>query len=468
MVLGCEYNFPDPVPADSFDPGSADFSKMVVLGDELGAGLKDGALYTEAQENSIGKLLSNQISQNNSSHVVFNQPDIESELGYNLMESGSETRGKSFLKFVAPGESQIFKDTNPGELPAVYSGPGLNNFSVPFLRTPEVLDPSLSNNPYYQRFASDPGTSLLIDEVIASSPTMSIIQLGWYDILAFAKGGLTGDVNPSPGSVGPTDLTPLELFEDSYGEIISRLIDNTEGEVILINIPDISKFPFFRSIGTRAFINGQEVGFLANFYREYNIQVSRSNKDQPILRPTIQFFSDDPPHLWFAVVDDPALVDRVQEDGSPLPKWRQMEEGEYISWGVPMLPSMESDGLGTTLPIDKSLFFTPSDHEVIGDLVDQYNQVISDIALSNPRIYLFDWYSIAQAWAESGVTFDGVLHTYDFNQSGIFSSDGTSLNARGSALFTNQLAQFINQTFESNIPPTNPNSFPGNNFVNDF
>ena len=46
MVLGCEYNFPDPVPADSFDPGDADFGKLVVLGDELGAGLKDGALYT--------------------------------------------------------------------------------------------------------------------------------------------------------------------------------------------------------------------------------------------------------------------------------------------------------------------------------------------------------------------------------------------------------------------------------------
>ena len=468
LVLGCEYNFPEPTDPAPFDPGTADFSKLVILGDELGAGLKDGALYTTAQNNSIGRILSDQINQNNSSPFNFQQPDIESEQGYNIMESSPEVRGKSFLKFIAPGESQIFKDTNPGEFPAVYSGPALNNFSVPFVRTPEVLQPELSENPFYGRFATDPGTSVLIDEVISAAPTFTIIQLGWYDILAYAKGGLTGNRNPDPDNIDEIDLTPLDLFESSYREIIDRLIEDTPGETILVNIPDVSKFPFFRSIGTPAFINGQEVGFLANFYRDYNIQVSRSNKDQPILRPTIQFFSDDPPHLWKAVIDDPALVDRVQEDGSPLPKWRQMEDGEYISWGVPMLPSMEGDGLGTTLPINKSWFFTPSDFEAIEDLVIQYNQVIADVAGSNSRLHLFDWYTTSQSWSESGVTFDGVLHTYDFNQSGMFSSDGTSMNSRGSALFANQLIAYINQTFGANIPLTNPNSFPGNVFVNDF
>ena len=468
MVLGCEYNFPEPNAPAAFDPGTADFSKLVLLGDELSAGLKDGALYTSAQNNSIGLILSDQINQNSANFIDFQQPDIESEQGYNLMESSSEVRGKSFLKFIAPGESQIFKETNSGELPGVYSGPALNNFSIPFVRTPEVLQPELSDNPFYERFAADPGASILIDEVISAAPTFTIIQLGWYDILAFAKGGLTGNTNPDPDNIGAIDLTPLDSFESSYREIMDLLIANTSGEIILINIPDVSKFPYFRSIGTPAFINGQEVGFLANYYRDYNIQVSRSNKDQPILRPTIQFFADDPPHLWKTVVDDPALVDRVQEDGSPLPKWRQMEDGEFVSWGVPMLPSMEGDGLGTTLPLDKSFFFTPSDHEVIGDLVIQYNQVIADVAASNPRLHLFDWYTTSQSWAASGVTYDGVLHTYDFKQSGMFSSDGTTMNSRGSALFVNQLIAYINQTFESNIPSTNPNSFPGNVFVNDF
>ena len=464
----CEYTFPLPVQPSPLDSGLADFSKIVILGDGLGSGFMDGALYAEAQGNSIGAILVNQINLTSTMPIEFNQPEINSQAGYNPLASGSEVRGKFFLKFISPVESQLFKDTDPGELPVVYSGPTLNNFSVPFLRTPEVLSPDLSDNPFYNRFATEPGVSLLIDQVIASQPSFANIQLGWQDVLAYAMGGLTGNLDPEPGNLEFIDLTPLDLFESSYQEIISRLLSDTEAEIILTNIPDVSDFPFFNSISTRALIEGQEIGFLTNFYRDYNIQVSKSNVGQDIYRPTIKFFLDDPPHLWFAVVDDPALVDRVQENGSPIPNWRQMVNGEFILWSVPQLPSMKEDSLGTTSPIPKSMFFNKDDPKEIEALVIEYNKIIADIASSSSRLHLFDWFSITKPWAEDGVIFDGVVHTYDFNRTGMFSSDGISMNSRGSAIYTSLLIEFINQRFESNIQSVNPNSFPGNVFINDF
>ncbi len=464
----CEYSFPEPIPPDSFDPGTADFQRIVILGDGLGAGFMDGALYNESQENSIGAILTGQINLHSATPIVFNQPDINSIHGYNPEYPGMELAGKSFLTFISPGESQLFKDANPGEFPQLYSGPPLNNLSVPFLRTPQVLDPALSENPFYFRFATDPGNSLLLDQVISTDPTFTIVQLGADDILPYAMSGLTGNPEPDPEDLQPVDLTPLGLFESSYQEIISRLLSDTEADIILTNIPDVSDFPFFNSISSRAFLDGEDVGFLADFYRDYNIQVSKSNVGQDIYRPTIKYFLDDPPHLWFAVVDDPALVDRVQEDGSPLPKWRQMVDGEFILWSVPQIPSMKEDSLGTTSPIPRSMFFTKDDPEAIEALVIKYNKIIADIASSNSRLHLFDWFSITKPWAEDGVIFDGVVHTYDFNRTGMFSSDGISMNSRGSAIYTSYLIEFINQQFGSNIQPLDANAFPGNVFVNDF
>jgi hypothetical protein len=469
LYLGCAYNFPEQAPPDGLNPGTADFSRIAVLGGDIGAGFMDGALYSASQENSIGAVLARQINQNSSNPITFQQPEIDSENGYNPLASTAETKGKSYLKYIAPGETQVFKDTNPGELPDNYLGPSLNNFSVPFLRTPEVLQPELSDNPFYSRFALEPGNSILVDELIAVQPSLVIVQLGWHDVLPYAMAGLTGDPDPDPNDIRSIDATPLDHFADSYQRIISTLLQNTSSDLIVVNIPDVAQFPFFNTIGTRAFIDVDGVNFLADYYRNYNIQVSKSNSNQSIRRPTIQFFFDDPPHLWFAVIDDPSLVDRVSEEGIPLPKWRQMEDNrEHILWSVPQLPTLEDDSLGTTRPIPKSMYFVREDFARVSELVLEYNEVIADIASSDSRIHLLDWYSISQSWATDGVFFDGVLHSYDFKRTGIFSSDGTSFNSRGNVLFTNELIEFINGQFGSNIPKSNPNSFPGNVFVNDF
>ena len=79
-----------------------------------------------------------------------------------------------------------------------------------------------------------------------------------------------------------------------------------------------------------------------------------------------------------------------------------------------------------------------------------------------------DWRTTTDNWIEEGVLFEGVLYTYDFRRSGIFSSDGVTYNQRGSALMANRIIDLINQQYGANIPRVDVNNLPGNIFVNDF
>jgi hypothetical protein len=84
LVTACHQEVitpPDP-PAPSGEPGSADFTKFVSIGNSLTAGFQAGALYTDGQQNSFPAIMAKQfalVSDNDN----FDQPDINSVNGYN-------------------------------------------------------------------------------------------------------------------------------------------------------------------------------------------------------------------------------------------------------------------------------------------------------------------------------------------------------------------------------------------------
>ncbi len=468
LSISCSYELPEPLPPSVLDTGTADFERIAVLGGSQSAGFMDGALYTDGQSHSMGAILVNQINQTSPESVVFQQPGINSSNGYNPAASAVDTRGKYFIKFIDPGSLQLFKDTHPGEMPELYTGPPISNFSVPNLRSNQVMDPALVANPYYNRFASVPSTSTLIDELLEYNPTLLFLEMGWDDVLPYAVNGLTGQENGDPDQLGPADLTPVELFRSSLEQIMEDLITNTDAQIIMTNIPDVTAFPFFNSISPIAPINGMEAGLLQAFYRDYNLQVTRYNATAETLRPVIQFFSDDPPNLWKVVVEDPTLPEILLDDGSLLPKYRQMEDGEYVLWSVPQLPTAKEDGFGTFSPLHKSFFFTEQDIVNIQEVIQEFNEIISELIVTNTRAHLLDCHQIFSRWATEGIATDGVIHSYDFTRTGIFSADGLTLNRRGSALMSNQVIDLINNIYGSNIQHVDVNDFMGNEFVNDF
>src|SRR5688500_6799676 len=71
---------PDPDPCLTATAGSANFSKYVAIGSSYTAGFQAGALFTEGQNNSLGKILASRFSC--AGGGTFNQPTINSEHGY--------------------------------------------------------------------------------------------------------------------------------------------------------------------------------------------------------------------------------------------------------------------------------------------------------------------------------------------------------------------------------------------------
>jgi hypothetical protein len=62
--------------------GSADFSKFVAIGTSYTAGFQAGALFTQGQQRSVGRILAKQFECVGGG--VFNQANIGSENGFNI------------------------------------------------------------------------------------------------------------------------------------------------------------------------------------------------------------------------------------------------------------------------------------------------------------------------------------------------------------------------------------------------
>src|SRR5690606_32355776 len=93
-------------------------------------------------------------------------------------------------------------------------------------------------NPYFARFASSSGASV-IEDAVAQNPTFFTLWIGNNDVLGFATSGgvgedQTGNLNPS--TYGSSDITDPQVFASVYSEIVGQLVaDDAEG--VLINIP---------------------------------------------------------------------------------------------------------------------------------------------------------------------------------------------------------------------------------------
>ena len=194
-VTSCTYSFPEPeVPT----AGTADFTKVVAVGNSLTAGYMNGALYDAGQTASFANIMAQQIYANGGG--VFNQPDINAPDG-DYGPSGG-VYGRLHLVIPSGGgvEDAVPSPIIPGQSITSYAGDksALNNFGVPGMRiihaeVPGYGDPN-AGNPYFARFASSGTTSVLAD-VSAANGSFFTFWLGNNDVLGYALAGATGSTD---------------------------------------------------------------------------------------------------------------------------------------------------------------------------------------------------------------------------------------------------------------------------------
>src|SRR3990170_7930418 len=84
-----------PDPCDG-SPGSANFTKFIAIGNSLVAGFQAGALFDEGQANSLPAILNKQFECVGGSST-FNQPNINSALGFNIFITPNPTASGAVL-----------------------------------------------------------------------------------------------------------------------------------------------------------------------------------------------------------------------------------------------------------------------------------------------------------------------------------------------------------------------------------
>jgi len=468
LLWSCTYEEPEIKQPSS---GSADFSKLVSVGNSLTAGFMDNALYNQGQRNSYPALLAMQMQLVGGTTDSFDQPDINSDVGFSgFAPDGTTPLGH--LRLVGTAPAPIV----PGELPGPYTGnkSELNNFGVPgiTLGTALIPDTGTPGNPLenglYTRFASSPGTSTIIGDAaaaMADGGTFFTFWLGNNDVLGYATGGAANE------AILTDETTFAARLDAALGAMLAAA---PEAEGLVANIPDVLSIPFFKLVPFNALPLDQATADQANSgYTDYNAGLAAALGAQIIdeneyNRRIINFTAG---QNGFVIEDD-ELTDINAASGGliPLPNLRQTESTDLIPLPVASTlgtledPNNPASVRGVGVALGDESVVTPAELNVIQTSTESFNNIIADaVANNSDRLVLFDANGLLKNLVENGATLNGsALDASIIPPFGAFSTDGVHPNSRGYAFVANSMIETINNKFNSSIPLLNPNNYPGN------
>lgn len=496
--------------------GSADFSKFVAIGTSYTAGFQAGALFTEGQNNSLGQILATQFECVGGG--AFNQPSINSEVGYNIFISPNPVNnvvlGRFLLQGTPPQPAPVISGMVGSEdaLPNpqananfMYTGSAgavpvneLNNFGVQALVLGQAFIPETGNwagagtdprfNPFYARFASDGGmggATLFTDAIssLSNGGTFFMFWLGMDDVMLHAAFG--GDAAKAP-------LTPLEFvsaenpgFKYLYDNAINGLLANPALEGVIGNYPNVFALPYFTSVPWNAIpldtaTADQLTTDLAanyNLFLQGMVQTEVIDAEEAALR-TLSYT----PGQNAVLLNDETLTDLTPymqgpyAGLQPYAMARQAKSTDILPLSAGAVLGVEiAEGqiIGVSVPLEDQHALIPSESLEITTRLAEFNAYIESVATTHPEADRLAFADVNQAMnnlvtARAGIA-NGITYTPNIDPpTGIYSEDGLHPNSRGYAFIANIFIDAINAKFGATVPkadltkysatalPTNP------------
>jgi len=507
LVFGCEQEIPELTPPAeiSGEPGSADFTKFVSIGNSLTAGFQSGALFTEGQNNSYPAIMAEHFAYV-STNDPFDQPTINSVNGFNSTFSNIAAappviRGRLVLfdpdgtgpRTPAPapaGTPGVPAPYNTADPLSAFTGDktALNNFGVPGILlgqalTPLTGGPSTGNpafNPYYQRFASNPGTSTIIGDALAANPTFFSFWLGNNDVLGYATTGASGAI----------PLTSVANFQGQYTTAINTILaSNANLKGIVATIPDVTSIPFFRTVRfnaipmdapTAAAVNAGFAGFnaiLTAIQGNASLMTNFGLNAADLEARKVSFAAATNNRILIAdesltdlgpVFDYLRSIGQIPSDAAraalvPYQRSRQATATDYITLSAGSVIGTTVGGNpqavnGVSVPLADQFVLIPTEVTEIRDRTTAFNDHIKAVVNTNStRLALADMNLEFNNVVNGVVTsVDGLPVNATFTPPfGLFSEDGVHPNNKGSAYIAKIFINAINQKFGSTIPSVN-------------
>jgi hypothetical protein len=227
--------------------GDANFSTFVSIGDSYSAGYTDGALSAFGQNNSFVAMMALQFKTVGGGE--FKQPMIPE--GKSIGSSGNS----SYVLQVSNGTLKPISGNGNVELLSTPSNwinaqAPFNNVAVPGAKSFHLLTPLFGDytlgagnfNPFYTRFASNPGVSTVFGDGMLKTPTFVSLWIGGNDVLAYALAGGEGGTG-----TGANDITDATTFTSSIQYMFGTLkAAGIKG--VTANIPGIDALPYFNTV----------------------------------------------------------------------------------------------------------------------------------------------------------------------------------------------------------------------------
>jgi len=502
-----------------------DLSTFVAVGDSLTAGFADGSLYFDGQLDSYPNIVATSFAQ--AGGGTFTQPFVADNLGGLLLggapiatppsavslgsADGFESRLVLPFGTTSPTRQSGTRTTNLGGAGSVNLDGPFNNLGVPGARIADLTDAALVN-PFYSRFASNPGVSTILTDATSQVPTFFSLWIGNNDVLDFGtSGGVIEANDASEVGQGAGQITPVADFETAYNSIVNDLTAGGASGV-LINIPAITDIPFFTTVPTDAIeLDAATAATVSAAFVDYNAGIQGAlgatliSPEEAAAR-TIVFQEGNNGVL---IIDEALTVIQLPEaalglSGIPggfvtLPNFRQTTSDDLITLiggtgaagvGVELVDGDPNTTVGVAVPLgftnpalltNPLLFLTPLDPTIVADAdsrvltareiqliteaTDGYNAIIRGLASSNSDLVLYDAAAdLADLGDSDGISFGSGAINSGFITGGGFSLDGVHPTATGYAVIANGIIDAINSGFSANLNEVDPNVFSRNFF----
>jgi hypothetical protein len=424
MLMGCSTSFEE----IKHSNGNADFSRLVAVGGSYMSGYADWALYNEAQQNSVPAIIASRLAFAEGGAMV--QPLMNPGVGIGI-------KGNAHWAFALEasgcgGESYI--DSKPvasqGDASSfnwLGNSVAFNNLSVPNTRIKDVTSQSFGNpspflgNPFYARFATNPGVSTITGDALQINPTFVMVWMGLEDVFSYACKG---------GAQGGDSVTAPSVFAQKYSNLVNELT-SLGAKGVLLTVPQPGTIPFFRAIRYNGlYLTAAEAASLNALYA--------------VVDSSISFIPGYNPYV---------IADAAQPTGR-----RQVKAGEYLLLSMPK-DSLDCEDWGTTIPIPAYYVLDQTEVAQIEQAVNAYNATIVSAAAAK-NLAVADMNSLFLRM-NTGITFNGASYSSSFPEGGLFSTDGLYPSQRGYAFISNEVINSINRKYNATVPLFDVNSVPG-------
>jgi hypothetical protein len=501
FIGACEQEVIETVPAEpdltniAPDPctgttGSANFTKFIAVGNSFVAGFQAGALFDEGQANSLPAILNKQFECVGGSST-FNQPTINSALGYNIFitpnpTTGGVVLGRMLLQGASPRPTPQVSNNqalpNPLVNPSfIYTGSktALNNFGIQAIVIGQSLIPQTGNwagagvdprfNPFYGRLAfPGTGTSTLIGDAAAAGGSFFLFWLGMDDFLLHAAFG--GD--PTKAPLTPTGPLPTG-FDGQYAAAVGSLLaSNPELKGVVGNFPNIFAMPHFTAVpwnaipldettaatvtaslavNYNAFLDGMFANGIIDGPERTNRKLSYAAGQNAILIADEDLVDLSP----YMTGDYAGLLPYAQARQTTNKDIIPLIAGTVLGTPISGDPTKVN---GVTVPMADQYVLTSNEVIDIENSRVAFNATVKAMVEAYPtRLALADVdKAFSDFIAAKAYVFNNITITPNINPpTGIYSEDGIHPNSRGYAFLSRVFIEAINTKFGSTIPLTN-------------